>query len=369
MVEEQAKVEILSPMELVQAQTAGEIDIQISTAHRFPRSLDQFKKRALSMATLDQATAEACHYALPREGKIISGPSIRMAEIISSSYGNIRVAARIVSIDEKFVTVQGAAHDLETNYAATSEVKRRITKKSGQRYGDDMIVVTSNAACAIAIRNAVFMVVPRALFKTIEDEVRRVAGGDEATLPIRRVAALEYFKGLGIVAARVYATLKIKGVDDIDIEMLQVLSGIRTAIKDGEITADEAFSQADGTPAPLKAGRTRLAPTTAVPVAEVPAAQPADPAAAPVVDAPAEQPPADPQPWKMDGTKAFEIDTAAERRGWKPKAKNITLQAKIDMACQEVFGCKVYDIQDEATFLNVLDYFKTHGPDGKEIQQ
>jgi hypothetical protein len=44
----------------------GEIDIQITTARRFPRSIEQFQKKALSMATIDEETAASCFYVLPK---------------------------------------------------------------------------------------------------------------------------------------------------------------------------------------------------------------------------------------------------------------------------------------------------------------
>ncbi len=53
----------------LEAQTRGEIDIQIRTARAYPRSIKQFLNLALEMATLDVETAERCFYALPRGGK------------------------------------------------------------------------------------------------------------------------------------------------------------------------------------------------------------------------------------------------------------------------------------------------------------
>ena len=61
MSEEDMGLEIMT----VDAQTVehierANIDIQIATAHRYPRSIDKFKKRAYEMVTMDQETAESC---------------------------------------------------------------------------------------------------------------------------------------------------------------------------------------------------------------------------------------------------------------------------------------------------------------------
>jgi len=141
----------------------AEIDQQIATAHAFPRSIKRAVDNILSLATLDRATSEECIYALPRGGKSIRGPSVRLAEIVASQWGNCRVAARVVAVDrlEKYVEAEGIFHDLETNMAATARVRRRIVDSKGRLYNEDMILVTGNAACQIAKRNAVLSGVPR----------------------------------------------------------------------------------------------------------------------------------------------------------------------------------------------------------------
>lgn len=182
------KVEVLPPSEIVKVQAEADIDRQVSTAKRYPRSIADFKRRAMELATVDQETAEECWYSLPRGGKVIEGPSIRFAEITASSYGNLRAETREIGEDDKSITAQASCWDLENNVAIRREVKRRIVDKRGVRYGDDMIATTSNAAASIALRNAIFAVVPKAIFKSVLNEVRKVAMGDERTLTATRVA-------------------------------------------------------------------------------------------------------------------------------------------------------------------------------------
>src|SRR5487761_2139159 len=112
----------------------AEIDQQITTAHAFPRSVTRVVKNITSLATMDDDAAAECVYALPRGGKPIKGPSIRLAEIVAGQWGNCRVGARVVHVDriEKFVEAEGIFHDLETNTATTSRVRRRISDKNGR---------------------------------------------------------------------------------------------------------------------------------------------------------------------------------------------------------------------------------------------
>ena len=126
--------------------TKAEIDVQISTAKAFPRSLTMFIQKATSMATLTEEIAASCSYALPRGGKNLEGPSVRLAEIVCATYGNIRSGARVISNDGKTITAQGICHDLETNNGVTVEVQRTILDKNGRPFKQDMQVVTGNAA-------------------------------------------------------------------------------------------------------------------------------------------------------------------------------------------------------------------------------
>lgn len=209
----------------------SEIEAQVSTARKFPRSLTKFIAKATSMATINTDVAESCEYAVPRAGKQITGPSIRLAEIVASSYGNIRAAFRIIANDGKTITAQGVCHDMETNTFFSVEVKRRITDKFGRTYSEDMQITTGNAAGAIAVRNAIFKVVPMALISPIFEAAKKVAKGDEKTLPERRDKALKYFYSLKVTEEQICRTLGIQKVEDIDLEKLSILTGYKTTIQ------------------------------------------------------------------------------------------------------------------------------------------
>jgi len=221
--------------------TKAEIDVQISTAKAFPRSIKTFLEKAESIATVSEEVAQSCAYALPRGGKSLEGASVRLAEIICSTYGNIRAGARVIANDGKTITAQGICHDLETNNSITVEVKRRITDKQGQTFNEDMQTVTGNAACAIAYRNAVFKVVPFALVNDIYEKAKQVARGTAETLPTRRDKAIWYLNTLGVTEKQILAVLELKKIEDIDLDKLSILRGMVSLIKNGESTVKDLF--------------------------------------------------------------------------------------------------------------------------------
>lgn len=219
--------------------TKAEIDVQISTAHAYPRSLSAFMKKAMAMLTMNKEIADECFYVIPRAGKTIEGPSVRLAEIVAASYGNIRSGARVVAEEGEFVVAQGVCHDLENNLAITFEVKRRILDSRGNRFNSDMIGVTGNAASSIAFRNTVFRVVPKVLWLPLYEEARRVAKGDAKTFEVKREAVLIGFEKLKVPRKKIFEFLGINGIEDMNADHLVTLVGIGNAIKNGEATISD----------------------------------------------------------------------------------------------------------------------------------
>lgn len=217
------------------------IDRQIATAKHYPRNLTGAMATCRAMASMSVAVADSCEYALPRDGKQITGPSARFAEILAYNFGNCRVEGRIIEIDKKHVTAQGVFHDLEGNGAISVEVKRRITNKSGQTYGDDMIQTTCQAAISIARRNAILAGIPEALWLEAYEAAQEAKLGSKADLPQRIKALLKAFEDLGVAPQRVLEKAGYEEADQFTANKLAYFRSVYVAIKEGHQTLEEAF--------------------------------------------------------------------------------------------------------------------------------
>lgn len=300
--------------EMLQAINRSEVDMQIATAKQYPRHLPTVLNAILTLATMDMETAEDCFYVLRRRGEggssTIEGLSVRMAEIIAGAWGNLRIQSRIIGNDGKTITAQGVCHDLETNVAVSVEVKRRITDKYGKTYSEDMQVVTGNAASAIAYRNAVLKVVPKAVTKKVIAEVKKVALGQQIDLETSRQRMVEYFAKMGVDEKLLLEYLELKKREEIDMERVFELRSLANAIKEGTTTVEEAFmkpieekrqaatakQKAQEAREKAAAAANRQARTVATPKAEKPAKQKAQEAQPDVEDVTAEEIPANVDP-------------------------------------------------------------------------
>ena len=219
----------------------SEVEAQLDAAHRYPRSIRSFLNEAITLATYDQEVAMSCIYTLPRGGKPISGPSIRLAEICASAFGNLHMGARVIGVEDREIVAQGVTWDLERNNRVTIEVRRRITDKNGRRYNDDMITMTGNAAASIGLRNAIFRIIPKSYVTAVYNRAREVAVGNASTLSARRATVIERLTKMGAMQDRLLARISRRSIEDITLDDLEILIGLGTAIKNGDESVDNAF--------------------------------------------------------------------------------------------------------------------------------
>ncbi|HEX4044189.1 MAG TPA: hypothetical protein VHZ76_00805 [Gammaproteobacteria bacterium] len=233
-------------MERDDGNVKAELDIQITTAKAYPRDMMRCLEEAKVFATANEEIAESCIYSLPRgkdkQGKqqIITGPSVRLAEIMMSCWGNIRAATRIVSNDGKIITAEGAAWDLEKNVRIAMQVQRSISGKFGT-FSADMQVVTGNAASAIALRNAIYKVIPKSLVDIVYDAATKAAIGDQKRLSEKIRKCFDRFKHHGIEEEKILTYFGKSNAADLSLDDVTEMIGIGTAIKDGTMTIEKAF--------------------------------------------------------------------------------------------------------------------------------
>jgi hypothetical protein len=237
---------------LMEIQERAQIDMMIATAKRFPRpDWATIRERMTKVALMDEETAASCFYVLKRtdsrtkEQKNIEGPGVRLAEIATVMYQNIRAGARVIANDGRKVTSQGFCFDLENNILIMAETHRKIVDRDGRPYSEDMQIVTANAANSIARRNAIFQVVPMALVKPVYEACKEFAVGDAQKFEKRRASVFGRFAQMGVKRDQILAALECESIDQITREDLATLIGLGTAIKDGDISIEEAFNVPD----------------------------------------------------------------------------------------------------------------------------
>jgi hypothetical protein len=249
---ENEQVEILE-QGIYEQQDRAIVDIQIATAKKYPRNIMRAKDNSIALVTMDIETAKACTYSLPRGGKAITGPSVHMAKIIMQQWGNLRVEAKVIETGDRQLTSEAVCFDLETNIAVKVQVKRSIMTKLG-RMNDDMITVTGNAANSIALRNAVYNVIPRGVIDAVYTSAKKMITGDlstETKLIAKRKQVVDGLRDTyNVTEEEILKAVGKAAQSQLTSEDIITLIGIGTAIKDGDTTVDSAFRKVN--PEPLK---------------------------------------------------------------------------------------------------------------------
>lgn len=236
----------IDPQEIYK-QDRAQVDIQVATAHAYPRNITRATDDALAIVTMDEETAATCSYTVPRGTKSIIGPSVHLAKIVAQTWGNLRVQAKVIAIEDKQIVSQSTAWDLQNNLAIQIEVRRSIVSKSKGRFSDDMVTVTGNAANSIALRNAILSVIPKAVIDKVYKAAKQKITGDvsdENKLKAARKKIIDMLVDRYRVTEKdVLDAIGRVSREHITPDDLVILTGIGTAIKDGDTTIEEAFGK------------------------------------------------------------------------------------------------------------------------------
>lgn len=141
----------------------SEVQAQVVMARRFPRDPVQASDRILSECDR-YSLAEKAVYTYPRGGQQVSGPSIRLAESIARSWGNMSFGIVEVERQGDESSMLAYAWDLETNVMSRKEFKvshARDTRAGRKVLTDerDIYEMTANQG-ARRLRTCILSLVP-----------------------------------------------------------------------------------------------------------------------------------------------------------------------------------------------------------------
>lgn len=122
-----------SVQEAESAKAIQEVQAAMVIAKRFPRNKQQAMENILNDCTRE-SLAKTALYSYPKGGQEITGPSIRLAETMAQSWGNIQYGIRELSVQNNTSSVEAFAWDIETNTRQTKTFQvshERYTRSGG----------------------------------------------------------------------------------------------------------------------------------------------------------------------------------------------------------------------------------------------
>ena len=236
--------EVVRVNETILAVETAAANNAVDTAKRYPRIVADFLNDLETWSCLDEGTAVSCFYSLPRGGKKIIGASARFAELAVCAWGNIEVGTRVVGEAEGFVIVEGICRDMQKNVSRRDQVRRPILDREGERYQQSVVESTIATATAIAGRNAILKVVPRALWEPVFNKALKLASGSGETTEEKRRVTFEYLTvQLGVPEERLFTYLDGRKVPDWTNDDILALRGKARLLHEGSSTVDAEFPE------------------------------------------------------------------------------------------------------------------------------
>ena len=220
-----------------------EVHGQFEMARRYPRDINAALSR-LHAACRNQRLALEGSYLFPRGGNLVSDISIRMAEVLATSWGNIDFG--IVEMEQRDgeSTMMCYALDLESN---TRVKKVFVVKHERQAYGKtvkltqarDVYELTANLGSR-RLRACILQVIPSWYKEEAKEACDATIYNSEEEISKRMPKMITSYSKYGVSEAMIEKRVG-KPIDEVEIADFVILTRIFLAIKDGMAQVGDYF--------------------------------------------------------------------------------------------------------------------------------
>lgn len=226
-----------------QTKAAQEVQASLIIAKKFPRDENVAFER-ISKSCKRPFLAEQALYAYPKGGEIVTGPSIRLAEVLAQNWGNISFGIKEVSQENGVSLAKAYAWDLETNVIQEKEFHVphiRYTKKGIYKLTDPREIyelVANNGARRL--RACILGVIPGDIAEAAVEECKKTMKGGKEPIADRVRNLIAAFNELGVKVEHIEKRLGHKLDATIETELV-TLRAVYKSLKDGMAKREDFF--------------------------------------------------------------------------------------------------------------------------------
>ena len=225
------------------AREVATVQGQILIAKRFPRDVD-LSLQKIARACSRTRLASLAVYQYQRGGTDITGPSIRLAEAVASSWGNVKYGFDVVESNDLMNKVRAYAYDMESNVQAErifSVSNFRFTK-SGQYKMTDPRDIYENIAnnASRRIRACILEIIPADVIEYAMECCDRTNSQNVEITSESLDKLCAAFADFGVTKVQIEAKIQ-RNLSSIGTAQFIQMRKIYAALKDGIAKADELF--------------------------------------------------------------------------------------------------------------------------------
>lgn len=232
-----------SMSKIAESRAVAEVQAQYVIAKKFPRDENASFMRIMR-ACERPFLAEQAMYAYPRGGQLVTGPSIRLAEAMAQSWGNIDCGIREISQSDGMSVAEAYAIDLETNtrICKTFHVPHsRDTKQGKKRLTDsrDIYELVANQG-ARRLRACILGVIPGDVIDAAVSQCGKTLESSDVPMADQIRKLVLAFDELGVKPDHIEKRLGHQ-LDATIPQEIVTLRGIYKSIKDGMADRSQFF--------------------------------------------------------------------------------------------------------------------------------
>jgi hypothetical protein len=236
------------------AKSKAEVEAAYLMALRRPRNIDDVRARILA-AVRRPVFAETAEYSKPVGKGVMTGPSIRFAEMSIQSAGNIRVETTVIYESDDVRKIHVGVTDLESNIAygkdiALNKTVERSYVRDGQtvvgtrvntsgktvyivQASEDEMANKQASAESKVIRNCGLRLIPQDIIDEAMEVARATRKANAGDPVAARNKILDAFASIGVRPSEI-ETMLGKPMAQIVASDLERLRNVYIAIRDGE---------------------------------------------------------------------------------------------------------------------------------------
>lgn len=248
---EHSNKESAGMLAVAQSRAVAETQARVVSAKKFPRDQNAAFARIIESCKRI-SLAQQSVYKYPRGGELVTGPSIRLAEVLAQNWGNLSFGVNEIEQRDGESVMMSYCSDLESN---THQEKvfvvkhQRHTKKGVTHLKDprDLYELTANLGSR-RLRACILGIIPGDVVEAAVEECKRTlakGGGEPIADRIRKVVVA--FKDLGVSQEMLEERLGHK-IDLTTPEEIVDLTAIYTSLRDKQSKRGDFFNFKDDEP-------------------------------------------------------------------------------------------------------------------------
>lgn len=227
-----------------QARAVAEVQASLVVARANPRNEVECQNNILN-ACKRKSLAEQALYAYPRGGQLVTGPSIRLAEVLARHWRNLHYGFREVGRGKDYSEVEAFCHDLETNVRVTRQFQvrhLRDTKQGSKKLGSERDKYELIASMAQRrVRACILEIIPGDIVDSAVEACEATLKQNLKNITKQIENIKKSFQAIGVTVEMLEAYLQrpLKSIVPVDVVNLRK---IHRSIMDGIGTVEDFFN-------------------------------------------------------------------------------------------------------------------------------